>query len=53
MRTRKTSDITIAWPVRVALVLVVVLDIDEEPEDVPEDGVEVATGTTTVLEPVV
>jgi len=51
MRTRKTSDITIAWPVRVALTLVVTLDVDEELEDVPEDDVEVATGTMTVLEP--
>jgi hypothetical protein len=36
-----------------ALVLVVVLDVDEEPEDVPEDGVGLATGTRTVLEPTV
>jgi hypothetical protein len=50
MRTRKTSDITIAWPVRMALELAVVLDTDEELEDVPEDGVGVATGTTTVVE---
>ena len=43
MRMRKTSDITIAWPMRVALELAVVLDIDEELEDVPEDDVGVAT----------
>jgi hypothetical protein len=36
-----------------ALVLAVVLDVDEEPEDVPEDGVGLATGTRTVLEPTV
>lgn len=33
-----------------ALELAVVLDTDEELEDVPEDGVGVATGTTTVVE---
>jgi hypothetical protein len=51
MRTRKTSDITIAWPVRVALALVMILDVDEELEDVPEDDVGAATGTMTVVEP--
>src|ERR1700722_5635572 len=51
MRTRKTSDITIAWPVRVALTLVMILDEDEELEDVPEDDVGAATGTRTVVEP--
>jgi hypothetical protein len=36
--------------VRVALTLVTILDPDEELEDVPEDDVGVATGTTTVVE---
>jgi hypothetical protein len=51
MRIKKTTDIMIAWPVRVALALVMILDVDEELEDVPEDDVGATTGTVSVVEP--
>jgi hypothetical protein len=40
----------VAWAMRMALALAGVLDTDDELEDVPEDDVGVATGTTRVVE---